>query len=129
MYTGGLMCILHRCNILTCTTFHHPTHGNVNTCSIPVCPLGYEVHIKLCTLQLRSIHKQVFHFCRSTSLMCTGNRWHIRMLHQFWGKTQNIFLSISVGPLDCVNYAYLIQVLPTAVFPPVLFTYQTIRPN
>ena len=39
------------CNILTCTIFHHLMLANVNTCPIPVCPLGCTVHAKLCTVQ------------------------------------------------------------------------------
>ena len=34
------------CNILSCTIFQHPTHTNVNTCLILVCPQGYAVHAK-----------------------------------------------------------------------------------
>ena len=35
----------NRCNILTCTIFHHPTRVNGNTCPIPVCPQGCVVQM------------------------------------------------------------------------------------
>ena len=38
--------ILGWCNIFTFTIFHHPTHTNVNICTIPVYPLGCIVHAK-----------------------------------------------------------------------------------
>ena len=70
---------LNWCNILTCMKFCHSTHVNVNSCSIPVCPLGCAVHAKWSTAQHlgHTIHKQVFNLC---TLLCTGQWWHIRML-------------------------------------------------
>ena len=60
-----------RCNIFSCTLFHHSTHSNANTCPFPVCPSGCAVHTKSCTMQPRDTHKWVFHLC--TSPVCTEN--------------------------------------------------------
>ena len=90
---------------------------------------GYAKYIKLCILQLRSIHKQVFHFFRSTSLMCTGKRWHIRMLHQFGGKTQNIFFVDFSWTFGLLKRCVFNSGLTNSCVSTRLFTYQTIRPN
>ena len=63
-----------RCNSLTTTILYHPKHANINTCSIPVHPLGW------CSGQPRNVPKQVLHLCML--LMCTGKWRCIRMLHR-----------------------------------------------
>ena len=42
---------LHCCHIHTCILFNNMTHANVNSCLIPIHPLGCPVHTKLCTAQ------------------------------------------------------------------------------
>ena len=55
-------------------TFRHPISANVNTCLIPVNPLGCAVHGKM----TQGVHKQVFYLCMP--LACTGKCFYSK----FW---------------------------------------------
>ena len=82
-----------RCNIVTCTVFHHSIHANVNTYPIPVHPLGCVVHAKM-------MYHVNTHLC--TPLMCTGKWWRIKMLYRnSFSEQENIDTNICSSISKC----------------------------